>query len=175
MKYVYYALISLTLIVFQTSVAPCLMPYHFFYDALIPFIVYLGVFQPGWGAFVFSLALGLIMDGLSGGAFGVYLTVYLWLYAGVRLLNRIFRLKNGGILLIILVLGVCLENAVFLGSIFLSGHGARMYWFPIQSIGLQIAWTVLAGLILIKIFETFQKLWNQWGRTFRTGKTDVLG
>ena len=168
MTYVYYTLICLTLIVFQTSVVPCLMPSHFFYDALIPFIAYLGVFQPGYGSFAFSLVLGLIMDGLSGGAFGVYVATYLWLYAGVRLLGKIFRLRNGGVLLIILVLGVCLENAVFWGSILLSRQGVRMYWFPIQSIGLQVLWTALAGLILIRIFETLQNLWNQWARAFRT-------
>ncbi len=175
MTYIYYALICLTLIVFQTSVVPCLMPSHFFYDALIPFIVYLGVFQPGYGSFAFLLVLGLIMDGLSGGAYGVYLATYVWLYAGVRLLGRIFRLRNSVILLIILVSGVCLENAVFWGSILLSGQGARMYWFPIQSIGMQVLWTALAGLILIKIFETLQKLWSHRIRALRTGKTNVLG
>ena len=83
MIYAFHLIVCLLLVLFQTTLLAVGGPIHF-YDLLVPFVIYLGAYRPPKEAVPVLILAGLAMDGISGGVFGVYLTVYLWLYVGVR-------------------------------------------------------------------------------------------
>jgi hypothetical protein len=79
------------------------LPY--LYDLLAPFVIYLGIYRPSAGGDSDALVLaGLVMDGISGGVFGVHLSAYLWMYVGVRWAIQYLHVDNV-ILLPLLVTG----------------------------------------------------------------------
>ena len=82
MNYLFNISACLFLVILQTTIIPYLPLLDKFYDLLIPFIVYLGLSRPVRESLPFVLFLGFIMDNLSGGPFGLYLTTYFWLFVG---------------------------------------------------------------------------------------------
>ena len=119
MTFFIYIFICLGFIVIQTTLFPLFAWLTDFYDLLIPFVVYLGLFRPLKEGLPVVFFLGLTMDTLSGGAFGIYSTTYFWLYACIAWLIGILHFKNNLLLPFIVVVGVLMENLVFLGTIML--------------------------------------------------------
>jgi len=94
MSYFFNISACLFLVILQTTVMPYLPLLEKFYDLLIPFIVYLGLSRPVRESLPFVLFLGFIMDNLSGGPFGLYLTTYFWLYVGVKGITMFIQVGN---------------------------------------------------------------------------------
>ena len=83
MSYFFNISVCLLLVILQTTIMPYLPPLDKFYDLLIPFIVYLSLSRPVRESLPFILFLGYIMDNLSGGPFGLYLTTYFGIQTAV--------------------------------------------------------------------------------------------
>jgi len=126
MTFFAYIFICLGFIVIQTTLFPLFAWLTDFYDLLIPFVVYLGLFRPLKEGLPVVFFLGLTMDTLSGGAFGIYSTTYFWLYACIAWLIGILHFKNNLLLPFIVVVGVLMENLVFLGTIMLGNPGGTL-------------------------------------------------
>ncbi len=108
----------LFLVILQTTIMPYLPLLDKFYDLLIPFIVYLSLFRPVRESLPFVLFLGFIMDNLSGGPFGLYLTTYFWLYVGVKGITMFIQVGNRLLIIALIVAnGVLFENLILLGAV----------------------------------------------------------
>ena len=68
MTVLFYAIVSIVLIIFQTIVSPGIPLLAGFYNPLTPFIVYLTLFRPARETIPVALCLGIVMDSLSGGS-----------------------------------------------------------------------------------------------------------
>jgi rod shape-determining protein MreD len=89
-----YLILGLSAIVLQTTVLTLPLFQGLFYDLLIPLVVFLGLrLRDGRGLLLVAI-LGMIMDLLSGGIFGLYLSVYLWMFLLVKNASKYFNVHD---------------------------------------------------------------------------------
>ena len=130
-----------------------------FYDLLIPFVVYVGLFRPLKEGLTVVIVLGLLVDGLSSGPFGLFLTTYLWLFAGVKWVVTFLHAHSKVILPFVVALGVLLENAVFLGVVGLLMPGAQFPLDTHKTVLVQFTLAVFTGPVCLLLIEAGHKKW----------------
>jgi len=146
--------ISIFLLIVQTAVLPQLPVTDRFYDLLIPFVVYLTLFRPSHESLPFVFFLGLLMDSLSGTPFGLYITTYLWLLIGVKMVASYLRLANRILLALIVCGGVLLQNSLMAVSAGMMSGG----WLPPDRmfgvVAAQLLWAAVTGPLIIALFRS---------------------
>ena len=165
MIYGYHFSICLFLIIFQTTVlAGGGPPYR--YDLLAPFVVYLGAYRLPREAIPVLIMGGLAMDGISGGVFGVYLTVYLWMYVGVRWAIQFLHVGNVILLPLLVTAGVAFESLVVAFSAVVLASSA----WPVESmfsvVSGQMLWGGITGPFLMLLFIRGQKSVDRARKSF---------
>ena len=116
MRYGFYIGICLFLLIIQTTILPYIPLTQGMYDLLIPFVIFISICLPIRESLPFALALGLIMDNLSGSPFGLYLTFYLWLFIGVRFIIKFLRVSNKFFLAVVVIVAVLVENILMIAT-----------------------------------------------------------
>lgn len=133
-----------------------------FYDLLIVVVIFLGLYRNLRESISVILFAGFIMDNLYNGPFGLYLTVYLWLYACIRWSSVYFNVRSILFLAFIVPAGVLFENIIFLGSfaMFNSGsfHPSGIY----SVVAKQIIWAMITGPVLIMLLNFSHSIWSRW-------------
>jgi rod shape-determining protein MreD len=92
--------------------------------------------------------MGVLMDNLSGGPFGLYLTSYVWLYIAVRLAATVVRAENAMVLVLIIIAAVASQNGLFFMVIGMSGTGGHTTGEMIRVVSEQIGWVLLTGPLI---------------------------
>lgn len=139
---------GLLLVLLQTVVVPAVGWAGGFYDLLLPWVIHLALFcrlRQGLPAVLF---IGLLLDHLSGAPFGVFLTVYLWGFLGVRLVRRVLRAETPGVIAVLLLAAVLFENLFFLLVMELAGEARPLARDFLRETGAQLGWAILTGLPL---------------------------
>jgi cell shape-determining protein MreD len=157
-----YILICLVCIVIQTTLFPLVAWLDGFYDLLIPFVVYLGLFRPLKEGLPVVFCLGIAMDTLSGGAFGIYSTTYLWLYGVIAWMIGFLHFKNTLLLPFVVVVGVLLENLVFLGAVKLGNPDANLPLGLGRTVTVQLLWALFTGPVLLLLIRSIHLGWTRW-------------
>ena len=160
MKCIFYLLICLILILIQTTIIPCFRLLSGFYDLFIPIIVYFGLYRKTRESVLVILFLGLIMDNMSNGPFGLYISVYFWLYAAMRWSSVYFHVRNKPFMIFTVASGVLFENLIFIGSFFLFNPNAE---FPGNAPGNaleQILWALLTGSFFLMFINRSFHAWS---------------
>ena len=152
MTYLFFIFVSLCLVIIQTTIMPLLPLFDRFYDLLCPCVIYLGLFRPVREGLPIVLFFGLVMDSLFGGPFGLYLTSYIWIFIGVRWMITFLQLNNIFLLLFIVVLGVLLENLIFIGALTLLAPGSQFPPDAIRIVGVQVLWSICTGPFILLFF-----------------------
>ncbi|MBW2171943.1 MAG: rod shape-determining protein MreD, partial [Deltaproteobacteria bacterium] len=89
-----YLILGLSAIVAQTTILTLPLFHSLFFDLLIPLVVFLGLrLRDGKGLLLVAI-FGMIMDLLSGGIFGLYLSVYLWIFLLVKNVSKYFNVDD---------------------------------------------------------------------------------
>ena len=133
-----------------------------FYDPMIPMVIYVTLLRPAREAGLVCLALGFGMDTLSGGPFGLYLTVYLWLFLIVRRIIRFLRMGSSAIFPIVVVGGVMLHNFVFLSIHAITHRIWPLDDITIRAISLQLLWALFTGPIFLMGIGMALRKWMGW-------------
>ncbi len=149
--------VCLCLVILQTTVMPYLPLLGGFYDLMIPFIVFLSLYRPVRESLPFIFFLGFIMDTLSGSPFGLYLTAYFWLYAGVLGITKLLQVGNRlFIITLIVAAGVLLENLIFLGTLALLGPDQQLAGNGAKTVTIQLLWVIWTGPIFLVVLRNLQ-------------------
>jgi cell shape-determining protein MreD len=157
MSYFFNISVCLFLIILQTTIMPYLPLLDKFYDLLIPFIVYLSLSRPVRESLPFILFLGFIMDNLSGGPFGLYLTTYFWLYVGVRGITMFIQVGNRLLIIAFIVAGgVLFENLISLGAFALLGSRQQFAGDALEIVTIQVLWAIFTGSLFLLFFRNAQ-------------------
>ncbi len=172
MIYGYHLIICLFLIISQTTLLAFGGPVHL-YDLLVPFVVYLGAYRRVREAVPILLLAGLIMDGISGGVFGVHLSAYLWLYLWVRWVIQFLHVGNVILLPLLVTAGVAFKSLVvaFSAVVLASAPWPVESVFPVVS-G-QILWGALTGPFLMLFFIRGQKTVDRARKSFFVEKAPL--
>ena len=157
MSYFFNISVCLLLVILQTTIMPYLPPLDKFYDLLIPFIVYLSLSRPVRESLPFILFLGFIMDNLSGGPFGLYLTTYFWLYVGVKGITMFIQVGNRLLIIALIVAGgVLFENLILLGTFAILGSRQQFAGDAIEIVVIQVLWAIFTGSLFLLFFRSAQ-------------------
>lgn len=160
MSYLFYMFVGFFFVVVQTSVLPIFPIFENFYDLQIVLIIYLGFFCSFTKTFPFVFLWGFLMDSISGGPFGLYLTVYVWLFAGTNLLSNFFHYEGIVSLVIVMVFGIVFQNIVVLFSIAMMDKELSIFfesWFIVLT---QLGWIVCTGPFLFRQIVSANKVWE---------------
>ncbi|MEW6076252.1 MAG: rod shape-determining protein MreD [Thermodesulfobacteriota bacterium] len=132
----------MALILLETLVLAVYLPSGLTYDLLIPLVVYLSFFHPNGRTILLILFLGLIVDGLTGGAMGVYALTYFWIFAGAQLVVHYLQKDNLALMASVILAGILLEYAFLLTVAGLSGNA-----LPVEKhlAGILIGRMIVAG------------------------------
>jgi rod shape-determining protein MreD len=160
MIYCFYIGICLALIILQTTVLPNLPLFDRFYDLLIPFVIYLALYRAVREGLILVCFFGFIMDNLSGGPFGLYLSTYCWLFIGVKWTIKYVQVANKVLLSLVAVAGVLLENLIFLGASSIVGPGLVVGGDTVRIIVFQMIWALGTGPLFLILFRHLQYWFN---------------
>jgi len=157
MSYFFNISACLFLVILQTTVMPYLPLLNSFYDLMIPFIVFLGLYRPVRESLPFVLFLGFIMDNLSGSPFGLYLTAYFWLFAGVKGITKLLQVGNRLFIITLIVAGgVLIENLIFLGTLTILGPDQQLAGDAAKTVTIQTLWAIWTGPIFLVVLRDVQ-------------------
>lgn len=168
----YHLIVCLFLIIFQTTLLLGSGSAYLF-DLLAPFVVYLGVYRLPREALPVLLIGGLTMDGISGCAFGVHLTIYLWMYIGVRWAIQFLHVGNVILLPLLVSVGVAFESMV---TAFTAIVLASAAW-PVESmfsvVSSQVAWGAVTGPFLVLLLIKGQNVIQRVSKSFLVEKDSL--
>ncbi len=170
MTYFLYFFICLGLMLLQTSVLPSFGMFDNFYDLIIAFVVYLGVFRPVRESMPVIVFLGFVMDTVSGGPFGLYLTSYLWLYGGLKWIIRYLHVGNSVLVLFVVSAAVAVENVFYMGTVFLAGPEGRLSAHAVRILVIQLAWATITGPFFLTFLNFVHQRWNMLFERLATEK-----
>ena len=162
MTYCFHVGICLCLVLFQTTVMPYFHLFDRFYDLLSPFVIYLSLFQSLRQSIPVILFFGFLMDSLSGGPFGLYLTTYIWLFIGVKWIITFLHLGDSLLLPFLVAAGVLLQNCIFIGTIAMFEPGTQFLSAAISIVTVQVLWAIFTGPIFLMFFYYSHGKWNKW-------------
>ena len=165
MIYGYHFIVCLLLIVFQTTLlsgASQVIPY----DLLGPYVVFLGVYRPPREAVPVLLLCGLVMDGISGGVFGIHLTVYVWMYLGVRWAIEYLHAGNVFLLPLLVAAGVAFQSVVMALSALVLSSSAWPLESIISVVSRQVLWGAVTGPFLLLLLARGMDLVARARRAF---------
>jgi len=162
MTAVFYIVVSVCLIVFQTIIGPGIQMFDGIYDLMIPFVVYFSLFRPARQTLLAVLVLGFVMDNLSGGPFGLYLSTYLWLFICIRGMVVYLRVSNTVLLPAVIVGSVLVENIIFLGTIAILTPGVRFPKGALGTVSEQLIWALFTGSLMLMFLDYCQKQLEIW-------------
>lgn len=148
MNYFTYTTCGLFMVICQTTIIPRLGVVGYFFDLVLPVVIYLAAFRPLHEALLFTVFLGVVMDNLSGGPFGLYLTSYVWLFIGARTAATVVRAENPIMIVLILIGAVAAQNALFFAVLGTAGLGYFSERFAARIAIEQIGWVLLIGPFL---------------------------
>jgi cell shape-determining protein MreD len=153
MRFFFYIAICLGLVVCQTALIPRLPAMMNFFDLLLPMVVFLAAFRPLHESVPFVIFMGILMDTLSGGPFGLYLTSYVWLLIGVRMATSVVRAANPILLMMLIMAGVLLQNVIFFGALSVAAPRLPHPGDVLRVITGQIGWVLLVGPFLAVVMR----------------------
>ena len=157
MSYFFNISACLFLVILQTTIMPYLPAVEKFYDLLIPFIVYLSLSRSVRESLPFVIFLGFIMDNLSGGPFGLYLTTYFWLYVSVKGITMFIQVGNRLFIIALIVAGgVLFENLISLVAFAILGSRQPFAGDALEIVAAQILWAIFTGSLFLLFFRNAQ-------------------
>jgi rod shape-determining protein MreD len=162
MTYLLYAGTILILLILQTTIMPYIGVLGGFYDLPSVFVLYLGLFRSLLESVPVVVVLGLVMDNLSGGSLGLYLSTYLWLYAGIRWLITVVNVRDNILLPFVVAAGVLLENIIFMGTIAMLEPGSRFSRAAFGTVFVQMLWAASTGPIFLLLYNYLHQKWENY-------------
>jgi rod shape-determining protein MreD len=162
MNFLFYMCLSLILVLLKTTLMPYFSMFDQFYDMLIPFVFYLGLYRPAREGIPFILLLGFTLDSLSGGPFGIFLTTYFWVFVMTRWGVTFLHAGNKGLWLIAVAAGVLIENLIIIATILWLGEASGLPPEWGDRVVTQLLWALFTGPVLIIAIYSAHRKWSGW-------------
>jgi rod shape-determining protein MreD len=133
-----------------------------FYDLLIPFVVYVGLFRTVHESMAVIILFGFVMDSLTGGPFGLYITSYFWTFISARWIIKLFHARHTLILLSVVAAAVLMQNLIFIGSLAIITQDSRFPESAFKIVSTQILWAMLTGPLFLICYGVVHQRWDKW-------------
>ena len=148
-----YLILGLSAIVAQTTILTLPLFHSLLYDLMIPLVVFLGLrLRDGKGLFLVAI-FGMIMDLLSGGIFGLYLSVYLWIFLLAKNVSKYFNVDDKVFQSILIGACVLAQQIVFCVALAPPWEDAQILAAQTTPILLQVTLAALTGPSIFVVLE----------------------
>jgi rod shape-determining protein MreD len=149
-------MIGLSAVVAQTTILRLPLFRGVFYDLLIPLVVFLSLNLPNKTGVLVVVIVGLIMDLLSGGIFGLYLSIYFWIFFGVRSVSKFFDVSDT--ISQSVLIGVCVfgQHLIFCISVAAPWAGTQLLTAQAVTVLLQTIFGALTGPGILMLLGRLQ-------------------
>lgn len=152
-----YTLIGLATIVGQTTILRLPVFQGVLYDLLIPLIIFVRLHLTLRASGLLALTVGFVMDLFSGGVFGLYMTVYLWIFLLVQGVSNYFNVQGTACRSALIALCVLGQNLVFLVSTAHPWKGWHWLSAQIWPVLGQIVLAAVTGPAVLSLLETMHR------------------
>ncbi|MEE8397775.1 MAG: rod shape-determining protein MreD, partial [Desulfobacterales bacterium] len=140
--------------------------YEMYCDLFI-LVVYLALFRPMRESFPMAIIFGFVMDSLSGGPLGLYVTTYFWSCAGILGVMTFLDIRSRFLLPMVVASVVIVENALFGAGTVMFVPDARMDDGILSTVSVQVLWAVVTGPLFIILLEAVHKRMDRWISEYR--------
>lgn len=151
-----YATIGLATIVGQTTILRLSLFQGIFYDLLIPMVVFVRLNLPVRTAAILVLIIGFVMDLFSGSQFGLYLSVYFWIFIVVKGVSNYFDVQGSMFRSMLIALGVLAEHLIFFVFSVVPGNGVSLLACRIAPVMWQTIFAAITGPAIVMGLEKIQ-------------------
>ena len=162
MTYLFYALISLAILVWQTAIQPQVPLFRWMYDLLISVTIYLGLHRPAREGLPVVFCLGFAMDNFSAAPFGLYITSYLWIFAGIKWLMTFLDVRGSLLLYFVTAAGVLIQNFLSLATAMGGGAGLPLPEDLTRGLFIQFCWALALGPLVLTALRFFHEHVEKW-------------
>jgi cell shape-determining protein MreD len=139
----------LFLVVLQSTIYYVIPSLDHFVDLITVFVLYAGLFLPIYESIVLAFVVGMLMDCITGGLFGLYISIFIWITVGLRPFISFLNLNNANTLRMLLVIAIVLENAfVYIGTLALKQEILFSSGF-LHKVFFQLFWSIILGPAII--------------------------
>ena len=153
MHFLVYFIFSVLLLCIQTTLLPAFPRLFAQYDLMIPFVVYLTLFRSSNGILPVILISGCLMDLLSGGSIGIYISAFILILICFRHATVYFHFKNAILFQIVIILSVLIENIIFAVVIFFQTFTFQFSFFSSRVLLTQLMWALVTSPLIYYIFD----------------------
>jgi len=106
--------------------------------------------------------MGLVMDCFSGGAFGIFTTSYLWMYAVVIGTIQYLHVDSRFLMPVAIVIGVIWENIIILITIVIRNFELPFPTVFVKIVFEQILWAFITGPIVFFIIKNLHSMCEEY-------------
>ena len=156
MTSIFFAFTIIAFVLFQTSVVPDLWGFDKFFDLIAIFIVYLAIYRPVGECVAFVILSGVVMDSISGGPFGMYMTVYCWLFVGIWIVKNYLHLGNSILVPLITTVSVFAENILIIAVMAMVEKNFVLGPETFRNVLIQLVWAAFAGPVVVFALRKLQ-------------------
>jgi rod shape-determining protein MreD len=157
-----YIFIGLCMIILQSAIMTHISLFDRFYDLLMPFVVYVGLFRTVQESMAVIILFGFVMDSLTGGPFGLYITSYFWTFITARWIIKLFHARHTLILLFVVAASVLMQNLIFISSLAIITQGSRFPESAFKIVSTQVLWAMFTGPLFLIFYGFVHQHWDKW-------------
>jgi cell shape-determining protein MreD len=160
--YIVYSCICILIIILKTAVLSNFALFDNFYDILLPFVLYLGLFRPFSQGLPLILLYGVCMDSITGGPFGIYISVYFLLFIAMRWTIQFVHARSMLLKPFIVIVGVLVENLIFIMLLVVFHRNRLNPASFLHSASIQLLWAAVTGPFFLMIIDYTQTQSSNW-------------
>ncbi len=140
MNALFFVIVTLSLIIFQTIIFPSFSWFSQCFDLMIMNIIFLSLVYSHYVVILIIILIGCIMDSLSGVAFFHHIFSYLWIYLIVQLFKQFVFKRNFLFILIVSLVSVLIQQGLILFSVFIEQGSEGIGQMEILLMIKQLVW-----------------------------------
>ncbi|MCF8113431.1 MAG: hypothetical protein K9K21_06215 [Desulfotignum sp.] len=175
MKWLFFVLITLFLIVLQTIIFPCFSWVSHSFDLMIMLVLFLSLNFSHYAVAVALAVVGGVMDSLSGGPFFLYMFSYIWIFLIVQFVKQLVFQTSTLFVVGVSLLSIIIQQVLILFSVFIRQGQIDAWQMNLTLMIQQVVWgTVMvpAGVWAISLlYRNWQymgkKVVNTWEKKIR--------
>ena len=118
----------------------------------------------------FTLALGFVMDSITGGTFGIFISIYFWLFIGTRWGMQYFHSGTTFLLPFVIGAGVLVENIFILWVTAITAKDALFPPGVAEQVAWQVFWAVVTGPFVFMFIKFIHIGLNDWFEEMYSGR-----
>lgn len=143
MNFSFFFMVTLGLVICQTTIFPGFSWFSQCFDTLIIPVLYLSLAYSGYGVVLAVAVIGIIMDSLSGVPFFLHVFSYLWVFMVVQMVRLLVFQRSVFFMMTMSLVAVAVQKVLILFSVFVSQGQAGLSTVNYSLIIRQLVWGVL--------------------------------